>query len=160
MGLDKFNPIRNRIITVEALKIVKALGLPRAQQNERSALTLLALLDIKPETPWREASAPLMGITPIMDYIRDHYGKNYAPNTRETIRRQTMHQFVEASIAVANPDDPTRPINSPKWRYQVTPEALELLRTYGTGAWEQALENYLGRVVRYRSITPRNANSE
>ncbi len=31
----------------EALKVLKALGLPREQQNERSALTLLALLGLR-----------------------------------------------------------------------------------------------------------------
>jgi len=35
-----------------------------------------------------QAESPLMGITPIMDWIRDHYDKAYAPNTRETIRRK------------------------------------------------------------------------
>lgn len=31
-----------------------------------------------------------MGITPIMDWARKYYGKNYAPNTRETFRRQSI----------------------------------------------------------------------
>ena len=59
----------------EALKILKALDFPRAQQNERSALTLLALLDLRPHVPWPEAQEPLMGITPIMDWCREHYGR-------------------------------------------------------------------------------------
>lgn len=50
-------------------------GLPRAQQNERSALCLLALLDLQPDRKWAKAKNPLMGITPIMDWIRDHYQK-------------------------------------------------------------------------------------
>jgi len=75
----------------EALSILKDLGLPREQQNERSALTLLALLDLKPDTPWSKASAPLCGITPMMKFFEQHYGKRYAPNTRETVRRFTVH---------------------------------------------------------------------
>ena len=136
-------PIRRRV--QEALAILEALGLPKAQQNERSALTLLALLGLKPEMSWREAEAPLMGITPIMDFIREHYGKRYAANTRETIRRQTVHQFVEAGIAVPNPDDPDRPVNSPKWRYQITPATLALLRTFGDISWDDALRDYRER---------------
>ena len=34
--------------TEDAVKILAALGLPRSQQNERSALTLLALAKIGP----------------------------------------------------------------------------------------------------------------
>ncbi len=123
----------------QAMEILKALGLPRGQLNERSALTLLALLGLQPETPWQEAANPRMGITPIMDFCRDHYGTRYAPNTRETFRRQTMHQFVDACLAVPNPDQPDRPINSPKWCYQVEPKALRLLKTYGTGNWTESL---------------------
>ena len=126
----------------DALEILKALGMPRGQQNERSALTLLALLDLKPEMPWTEAGDPLMGITPIMDFCRDHYGKAYAPNTRETFRRQTMHQFVDAGLAMPNPDDPSRPVNSPKFCYQIEPTALKLLRTYGMPAWADNLKTY------------------
>lgn len=35
----------------EAQEILKALGLPSAQQNDMSALTLLALCSIKEDTP-------------------------------------------------------------------------------------------------------------
>jgi len=93
--------------------VLSDLGMPRGQRNERSALCLLALLDLTPEKPWSQATAPLMGITPIMDWAREHYDKEYAPNTRETVRRQTMHQFAQAGIAVYNPDKPDRPVNSP-----------------------------------------------
>jgi len=141
------NPVAAKQKVDEALEILEALGMPRSQQNERSALTLLALLDLKPETLWSEARNPLMGITPIMEFCRDHYGRQYAPNTRETFRRQTMHQFVDAGLAVPNPDDPSRPVNSPKFCYQIEPTALELLRTYGTSAWADNLKTYLGSVA-------------
>jgi len=86
-----------------AQQILTSLGLPRAQQNERSTLCLLALLNLTPGKAWINADNPLVGITPIMDWARDHYGKKYAPNTRETFRRQTMHQFCDAGIALYNP---------------------------------------------------------
>ncbi len=127
----------------EALEILKALGMPRGQQNKRSALTLLALLDLKPSGRWSSIKQPLVGITPIMDYIRDHYGEQYAPNTRETIRRQTVHQFVEAGLAIHNPDDPERPVNSPRTCYQVSDEAAAAIRCYGTNEWDDALHGWL-----------------
>jgi len=146
IGMDQEgDPLNVKQKTAESLDILKQLGLPRAQQQERSALTLLALLDMRPGTPWSEAGEPLIGITPIMNYIAEHYGKPYAPNTRETIRRQTMHQFMQAGLAVANPDQPDRPVNSPKWCYQVEPNALALLRQYGTDRWASVLEEYLER---------------
>lgn len=137
------NPLAAQQRIDEAITILKALGMPRGQQNDRSALTLLALVDLKPSGAWDELRRPLMGITPIMDYAREHYGREYAPNTRETFRRQTMHQFVEAGIAHYNPDDPARPVNSPNACYQVSAEALRMIVAYGTPAWDEAVERWL-----------------
>jgi hypothetical protein len=127
----------------DAQQIIISLGLPRAQQNERSALCLLALLNLTPGKSWADAENPLVGITPIMDWARKHYDKNYAPSTRETVRRQTMHQFCDAGIALYNPDKPDRPVNSPKAVYQIEPAALALLRTFGTAQWHDNLTAYL-----------------
>lgn len=144
----------------DSLKILVALGLPRAQQNERSALCLLALLNLTPDKEWSQAENPLIGITPMMEFCRDHYGKEYAPNTRETFRRQTMHQFVDAGIALYNPDNPTRPVNSPKAVYQIEPETLELLRTFGSYEWDTKLEYYLSKqqtlAERYAKVREQN----
>ncbi len=129
----------------EAKQILISLGLPRAQQNERSALCFLALLNLTPRKKWSKAESPLIGITPIMDWMREHYRKEYAPNTRETIRRQTMHQFVDAGIALYNPDRPDRPVNSPKAVYQIEPKSLKLLRSFGTRAWHDKLTDFLAQ---------------
>jgi adenine-specific DNA-methyltransferase len=133
-----------------ALEILKALGFPRAQQNERSALTLLALLDLTPRKSWSDASAPLRGITQMMGFFDEHYGKKYAPNTRETVRRQTVHQFLEAGIILYNPDEPTRPINSGKTVYQIDVAALALIRTFGTAKWDKTLAEFRKKVTTLR----------
>jgi hypothetical protein len=95
-----------------------------------------------------------------MDWAREHYDKEYAPNTRVTVRRQTVHQFCDAGIARHNPDKPDRPVNSPKAVYQIEPAALALLRTFGTAAWHDALTDYLAEretlVARYARVREQN----
>ncbi len=144
----------------EAIKILVSLGLPRAQQNERSALCLLALLNLTPKKKWEVAENPLMGVTPIMDWAKKHYKKAYAPNTRETVRRETIHQFVDAGVVLPNPDEPSRPTNSPKTVYQIEPTALALLRTFGTNAWHDMLTEYLAQretlIARYAKERDQN----
>jgi hypothetical protein len=125
----------------EAMSVLIALGLPREQQNERSALALLSLLGLEPQTPWSRAKAPLMGITPMMDYFAVHYRKKYAPNSRETVRRFTIHQFEQAGIVAKNPGQP-RPVNSPDNVYQMESGTLELLQTFGSADWEKNLVAY------------------
>ncbi len=137
------DPVRAKKRIDEARSVLRDLDFPRQQQNERSALTLLSLLDLTPTKAWSEAGSPLRGITQMMKFFEQHYGKVYAPNTRETVRRQTVHQFLEAGIIVANPDDPTRPTNSGKNVYQIEERVLELLRTFGTEEWNRNLQDYL-----------------
>lgn len=123
----------------EARAILKALGMPTEQHNERSGKVLLGLVGLKPDQTWKESGRPLMGVRPIMDFVKAHYNGDWAENTRETIRRRTLHQFVDGAVAVLNPDLPTRATNSPKSVYQIAPEALEVIRTYGTTAWPDML---------------------
>lgn len=126
----------------EALAVLVDLGMPRAQQNERSALCLLALLNLTPDKDWSQSEAPLMGITPIMDWSRRYYEKDYAPNTRETFRRQTMHQFVSSGIALYNSDKPGRPVNSPHAVYQIEPSLLAVVKTHGTAQYSSNLSSF------------------
>jgi hypothetical protein len=116
----------------EARDLLEAFGMDAERSNERSALVLVSLLGLRPSDPWTAAANPLLGTRAIMDRIRDEYEKDYAANSRETIRRFTLHQFAEAHLVVQNPDEPGRPTNSPKWNYQVTSEALSVIQLYGT----------------------------
>jgi len=87
-----------------------------------------------------------MGITPIMQFIKQNYGREYAPNNRETIRRHTVHQFLDAGIIKINPDKPTISTNSPDTVYSVDESILKLLRIYGTEEWMPNLKTYLSSI--------------
>ena len=123
----------------EAQRILQELGLPPAQQNEISALTLLALCNLSETVPSKET----ITIHNMMGFMKQHYGRIYAENTREVVRRQVIHQFEQARIVDRNPDDPTRPTNSPNTCYALTEDALDLLRQYGTQTWEDTVTYFL-----------------
>jgi adenine-specific DNA-methyltransferase len=161
---EKFNrkEILNRIEGVDkmgkhedALQVLNELGLPKAQQNSRSALTLLSLLRLKEEQSWISASNNIIGIHEIMIFIAENYEVQYAENTRESIRRQTIHQFEQAGLVERNKDNPARPTNSGKTVYSITPEALTVLKSYGTANWDAMKNSYLSSkdtlVERYAS---------
>lgn len=50
----------------DAKEILKSLGLPKQQQNERSCLTLLALAGLLEESSWAKTKRPLLRIWDIM----------------------------------------------------------------------------------------------
>lgn len=145
------DPIARRV--KDAQRVLRDLHFDAERSNERSALVLLALLDLRPRSAWRNARSPMLRTVEIMDWLHEHYHKSYRPNTRETIRRQTLHQFVDAGLVVPNPDEPTRAINSPKNCYQVAGPALRLLRYREATDYSDQLKAYLveqpGLLARY-----------
>ena len=90
----------------EAMAILRATGFGPKQTNEVAGYVLLALLDLGPDDTWDTARKPLLGITPIIDFVARKYRLRYAPNTRETIRDEAVKYFVEEGLLVKNPDDP------------------------------------------------------
>lgn len=139
-----FSPSLETLVA-DARAVLRAIRMPREQTNERAALVLLALLGLRPGRAWVEAENPRRGIRPTMDYVAEHLGTTWAENTRETVRRFTVHQMVHAGVLLRNVDDPSRPINSPKTTYQIAPAMLALARAYGAPRWPQELAAYLER---------------
>lgn len=127
----------------EAIAVLTQLGLPREQLNDRTAICLLALLGMTPKTPWAKAVNPMLGIRAILDVARSEFERNYAENTRETVRDESIKPMVAAGLLLRNPDQPDRAVNSPKNCYQVTEPALALLRSVGSKKWPAASATYL-----------------
>jgi type II restriction enzyme len=139
--------------TEEAQEILKALGLPPAQYNEMAALTFLAICNIKENDKWANATRQSLGVTKgIMTFVNSNYGKSYAPNTRETFRRQVLHQFVQARVVDYNPDNPNLPVNSPRAHYALTAEVFEVVITYKTKKWKKALKNFIDTVGKLSEV--------
>ncbi len=127
----------------EALEILKAIGMPREQLNDRTAITLLALLGLRPERKWSEATNPRMGIRGILDFAREQVDKQYAENSRESVRKLSVKQLVAAGILIHNPDNPARKTNSQYNCYQVSEPALRLFRRVGSRSWKKELSGFL-----------------
>ena len=128
----------------EAQEILEALGMPPAQRNQMAGMTLIALCGMKPDAAWSTAERRRCTVTKgIMDHLKEHYGTEYAPNTRETFRRQVLHQFVQGGIVEYNPFEPNLPTNSPKAHYAVTEAVLDAVRRYGTEDWDSAADRFL-----------------
>ena len=126
----------------QAQMLLKAFGLPKQQYNNRSAWVFLALANIKPGDDWSRAQAPLLPTVDIMQFIREHYGQDYKPNSRETIRRQTLHQFEQARMVDRNRDDPSRATNSKDNNYSLNQPIIEVLREFPDGQWMAKIEEY------------------
>ncbi|MFI5984280.1 BsuBI/PstI family type II restriction endonuclease [Streptomyces sp. NPDC051555] len=124
--------------------LLQAFGFDKVRCNSRSALTALALLGLEPGEPWDAATNQRLGVTEIMGVIAEKWGKTYAPNSRETFRKQTLHQFVDAGFAEHNSDAPEgRAVNSSKNNYRIAPAALSVVRLFGTQGFQGALDAWI-----------------
>jgi hypothetical protein len=139
----------------QAQEILKALELPKGQQNDRSAFILLALAGLKEDTPWSESQASSMAVVGrktnsrypgIMRFINEHYGPaygiSYEQNSRESFRKETLHQFGRAGLVELNPEADATSTNSQHNHYRLTAAVVQLLRTYGTAQWATELTNF------------------
>jgi adenine-specific DNA-methyltransferase len=139
----------------EAQDLLKTLGLPKAQQNEMAALTLLVLAQLSEGDAWSQAVRKSLKIHDMMREMASRYDRNYAENTRETVRRHVIHQFEQAGIVERNPDGPTLPTNSPRTHYALSEATLKTIRSYNSEGWIDAatwfLENQRSLIERYQT---------
>ena len=139
----------------QAKALLTALGLPKAQCNDRSGWVFLALAHVTPSDSWQDASAPLLPTVNIMEFIRNEYGMDYKPNSRETIRRQTLHQFEQARIVDRNRDNPSRPTNSKDNNYSLNQLILDILAEYPDGDWPAKVQDYKDAVTELTALYER-----
>ena len=128
----------------DAKQILAALGMPKAQQNPNAIYTLLAFAGVGPRGRWSNAQSRRLTPHGVIGFADESFGKAYAENTRETIRRQAIHQFVQGGILVRNPDNPSLSTNSPRNHYALTAEALAAIRAFGT-------PGFLGTAAKFRA---------
>ena len=133
----------------EAKRLLKLFEFDEKRTNDRAARTLLSLLNLREGDTWDQATNNRIGVRGLMDWMRNNLDFPIAENSRETIRREVLHQFVAAAFCEHNDDDPNRATNSSKNVYRVSPNALSVIRMYSgsnddtSSEFRIALEEYL-----------------
>lgn len=122
----------------EARKILSSLGMPNKQQADLCCYSLLAMLGITSKKKWNSATNEWIRIHDILVFTKEKYGTAYAENSRETFRKQAMHHFRNAAII----EDNGKATNSPNYRYRITEETLDLIKSYGSSEWESKLASF------------------
>ena len=122
----------------EAQEFLRAVGMPAAQQTDLCCYVILALGDIKPTDNWSQATNEWYRIHDIIEFTGENYGAAYAENSRETFRKQAIHHFRNAALI----EDNGKATNSPLYRYRLTNETLDLIRSIGAGAWDEKLKSF------------------
>lgn len=120
-------------------KLLADVGMPDKQQSDLCALTMLGLANLKEDDSFKKASNDWIRMHDVIQFINDNYGVTYAENSRETFRKQAMHHFRNAALI----EDNGKATNSPNYRYRITSEFLNVLKSIGTKKAKLALQNFL-----------------
>lgn len=122
----------------EAREFLKTICMPKAQQTDLCCYVILAMAGIKPDMSWSEATNEWIRIHDMIQFVNTFYGVSYAENSRETFRKQALHSFRTAALI----EDNGKATNSPNYRYRLTEETVELLKTMQTPEWEIVLKRF------------------
>lgn len=121
-----------------AKDILANIGMPQQQQSDLCALALLGLAKLKENDAFEEATNGWMRIHDVIQFINENYNTTYAENTRETFRKQAMHNFRNAALI----EDNGMATNSPNYKYRIAPEFLQVIKTVGTTKEEATLKAF------------------
>ena len=135
--------MRQNSLSMDKLETIKKLladvGMPDKQQSDLCALTMLGLANLKEDDSFKKASNDWIRMHDVIQFINENYGVTYAENSRETFRKQAMHHFRNAALI----EDNGKATNSPNYRYRITSEFLNVLKSIGTKKAKLALQNFL-----------------
>lgn len=106
-------------------ELLKQLEMPVKQQSSICCLTLLSMARLDQQAEWKKATNEWIRIHDVITFISDNYGITYAENSRETFRKQAMHPFRTAALI----EDNGIATNSPNYRYRITLEFLNVIRS-------------------------------
>lgn len=104
--------------------LLTQIGMPPKQQSMICVFTLLAMANVRRDTPWSEATNEWIRIHDIIAFTADRYGVVYAENSRETFRKQALHPFRTAALI----EDNGLATNSSNYRYRLTTEFLGVIK--------------------------------
>jgi hypothetical protein len=149
---------------LQACTILKSLGLDKrhyfsTRDTDPSAWVLMALAGVSKNVTWNNAENEAIGIDFIINFISENFGFQYKPNSREGIRKKSLHEFLYYRIINQNEDEPDRATNSSAYNYSLTPEFLKVLKSYKNNSWEHELDEFISSIDNLRKEWKRKVDA-
>ena len=123
----------------EVRQLLNGIGMPEKQQADLCCYVLLAMANVKEKDTWKSATNEWIRIHDIIQFVGANYGITYAENSRETFRKQALHHFRTAALI----EDNGKATNSPNYRYRLTEESLEMIRSIGGHEADSAINRFI-----------------
>ena len=141
-------PVNIGKLVYKLLDIFKAIGIPVENTDrklERMAKACMAVGQIK--CSFKEAKSSEDGTflrsRDIISFENNHYGEKIADASYDDIRRQDLKLLVEAGIVLNSSSKEEQATNNPSRGYALSPAFANLLKSFNTTMWKEALEEFV-----------------
>lgn len=114
----------------------------------RAPKIILALAKVSPDGSlsdargWGDPDVAIIGSRALIDIMNRDWGEKISRGSYDDIRRKCVKYLVEAGLALKDPDNPNRAPNDGRTGYALSPAFANLLKAYGTEAWDAQLQNF------------------
>lgn len=142
---DKSDEVKTLIF--EMLDVLEKVGIPlegTPRRLEKMAMACMAVGNIK--TSFSEAKSAndnhFLTTREIITYENANYGENISSGSYDDIRRKDLLFPVQAQIVLNSSSLDSQATNNPTRGYALNPLFADLLKSFGTSAWEKSLDNY------------------
>jgi len=135
----------------ESLFILSKLGIPldslKPRELEKMAMAFLAVADVKRGADWsktriREGQDTLKS-RDIITYLNQHFHEKISMGSYDDIRRKDLKLPVVAGIIIASANKPNAARNDPTRGYSLSPEYVEIIRSFGQPDWVETIEEFM-----------------
>jgi DNA (cytosine-5)-methyltransferase 1 len=120
-----------------------------ARAQERAALCLLAVAQIGTTDQWVDAKSHLgdkkiraLRSREILAFRNEHYQEGLSSGSYDDVRRKDLALLVNAGLVAPSAKDAAADTNDGTRGYALTPEAVQLLRSFRTPKWELVLKEF------------------
>jgi len=135
----------------ESLLILSKLGIPldglKPRELEKMAMAFLAVADVKRSTDWAKTrirtGKDTLKSRDIIVYLNEHFQEKISMGSYDDIRRKDLKLPVVAGIIIASANKPNAARNDPTRGYSLSPEYVELIRSFGQLDWLEATEEFM-----------------
>lgn len=143
----------------QARRVLVGAGWQPSKRSYRSELVLLTLLGLRRGMEWSQAQIKQLSTSEIVNLVATEYKEvlqlttkdgEWAGNTRETVRNQTLNPLVNLGVLEKNTAGDKLPINSQDTAYRVSGGVFEICKSIGSPEWAVEQAKLLEAVERER----------
>jgi len=141
---------KNQMLIHDSIKIIEAVGVPidnlTPRRLEKMAMCLLALCNMEKNKGWQSISAlgfsPTLTSRQVISYINKHFQEKISSGSYDDIRRKDLILLTGMGLVLKSAKNPNADTNDGTRGYALNPDFANLISTYKSNKWEQALHAF------------------